>query len=222
MNDDVRRIGRNVSEDDLQPGTQVLVIFNIDNSGSMIDHKQPVIDSLAVCKQTLEGSTDPIQVSYITFGKNVEVKSFQYVEDVDYSYDPTEDRTRFYDAASVAAMDMYDRIKEMNNSYGGKGGIIMLTDGHDNSSKPESRQMAIQGLKNIKEKFNVPVIVGMLGKAEKFPELMAFCKECGAVPVALDDHHKLRRLMNLFSSSMSTGNLTAITDTKTLEEYIEE
>ena len=164
---------------------------------------------------------DPIQLSYVTFDSEIAVNAFQYVEDIDdYIYSANGTTTRFYDAAYIAAEDMKSRLQLMNCSYGGKGGIIIITDGEDNDSMSDSRKKAIETIKEIKNLYNVPIIVGLLGKKEAFKELMSFCDECGAIWVELNDVQRLKELMKLFSSSMSTGNLKQINNKKALEEML--
>jgi len=194
---------RNLTEAEVIAGQQAIIAMALDCSGSCKKLKGAIQSALNLSMDAIKTSKGSIQVSLVKFGSTVELQPFQYANDIDCTYEPNMGGTKLYDAIYATATNVFEQIQRMEVPYDVSGGIIIVTDGEDNCSAPENRQKSIEAVHKLLNETNATVFALLLGDARNFPELIAYCEECGIRALVLKDDHEVRRALNLLTQSMS-------------------
>ena len=192
----------NISVSDLRSSEQALLDLVVDKSGSMYNNglEQGVIEGLKEVKRvvTVFKESKNIQTSMTFFGSTLDMRPFQYGENIDISYSADEPETRLYDAIVESCNNMVSQYDKLRGECVLKGVMLIFTDGQENGSKNYGLEEARNGLAEL-EKRGIPYIVAAFQDAD----LSKLAEEFEVTPVEIKDEHQLRRLMGFVSKSMA-------------------
>lgn len=185
----------NITSNDVRSTKQALLYLVVDKSGSMYNNglEKGVIEGLKEIKAVVNCVEERknIQTAMTFFGSTLDMRPFQYGENIDISYEADEEHTRLHDAIVKSANNMiyqYDEIGELNLV---KGVMLIITDGEENGSEEYQEKDVSEALKRLKER-DIPVLMASFEKADvsKFSEKFGYVK-C----VKFKNEHQLRKMM---------------------------
>ena len=183
----------NITSDDVRATEQALLYLVIDKSGSMFNNglEEAVRDSLKQLKDTVKKSIecDEVQIALTFFGSSMDMRGFQYWENVDTSYEASEEYTRLYDAIVKSANNMLHQYETMEVDNLVKGAMLIITDGAENGSQEHTENDVKEALEKLKTK-KIPVVLATFDKVD----MSKFAKKIGNVQLeSFKDAHDLRR-----------------------------
>ena len=192
----------NISFNDIRSSEQALLYIVVDKSGSMYNNglEQGVIAGLKEVKNAVNGAKESknIETAMTFFGSTLDMRPFQYGENIDISYSADEPETRLYDAIVESCNNMVSQYDKLRGECVLKGVMLIFTDGEENGSQNYKLKDAQNALAEL-EKRGIPYIVA----AFKDADLSKLAVEFEVTPVEITDEHQLRRLMGFVSKSMA-------------------
>lgn len=191
----------NVSIQEVRNTEQSLLSLVIDKSTSMVYNglADGVSQGLVDVKKVVNGSKEVecIQTSMTFFGSTLDMRPFQYGENIDISYEANETSTRLYDAVVESCKNMVAQYDSLKSLCKVKGVMLIFTDGEENSSevyrRVEDVQNALKELTTRKIKYLVAAFKGA--------NVEQLARDFKTEPIIIDDDHKLRRLMRFTSKN---------------------
>ena len=190
----------NVDVSEVRSTEQALLYIVVDKSGSMRNNRleQGVVEGLKEVRKVVNGSKelDYIQTSMTFFGSTLDMRPFQYGENIDISYEANEGATRLYDAIVESVNNMRVQCTQMKKEdVHTRGVMFVFTDGAENGSQQYSLQDVRNSIEWMNEMNLCFVLVSLNGA-----NLSDFGDELGVEPVLIEDESQLRRIMVLLST----------------------
>ena len=193
------RLDGNVSIYELRDSEQGLLSIVIDKSISMHYNGLDVgvKHGLKEIKRVVNGRKEVnyIQTAMTFFGSTLDMRPFQYGENIDISYEANETSTRLYDAVVESCKNMvaqYDYLKSLGTI---KGVMLIFTDGEENGSEVYRRVEDVQNALNELTKREIRYIVA----AFKEVNIEQLARDFKTKMIIIDDDYKLRKLMRFTS-----------------------
>lgn len=183
----------NITIDDVRSTKQTLMYLVVDKSGSMYNNglEDAVRDGLKYLKDTVNTSKErkKMQTAMTFFGSTLDMRPFQYGENIDISYEADEDETHLYDAIVKSANNMIYQYDTIGSENLVKGVMLIITDGAENGSKEYTEEDVKVALDKLKDR-KIPVLLESFDKVDmsKFASKFSY--------IQLDkfkDAHELRR-----------------------------
>ena len=191
----------NVDVSEVRSTEQALLYIVVDKSGSMRNNRleQGVVEGLKEVRKVVNGSKelDYIQTSMTFFGSTLDMRPFQYGENIDISYEANEGATRLYDAIVASCKNMVSQYDKMQNENKTKGVMLIFTDGGENGSRDNSLLDAQTSLKELADR-KIPYLVAAFDGMD----LSGLGDSLGVELIPIKDEHQLRRLMGFVSKSL--------------------
>ena len=189
----------NVSVDEVRDAEQALLYLLIDKSTSMYFNglEDAVRQGLGDVKRVVNGSKEVkcIQTAMTFFGSSLDMRPFKYGECIDTSYDADETATRLYDAVVESCKNMISQYDTLKPTTKVKGVMLVFTDGGENGSEQYRDVKVVQNYLNELKKRDIPYLVASF----KGVDMEQLGSDFMTEPIAIDDDHKLRRLMRFVS-----------------------
>ena len=196
----------NITSDDVRSAEQALLYLVVDKSGSMYNNglEAGVVEGLKEVKSLVSCVKERknIQTAMTFFGTTLDMRPFQYGENIDISYEANEGETHLYDAIVKSANNMLYQYKEIGKANLVKGVMLIITDGAENGSQEYSESDVANVLEQLKEK-EIPVLLASFEKAD----LSSFSKKFGYIQtVKFKNEHQLRAMMKFVTDHAMDWN----------------
>lgn len=204
-----RGLEGNIAVEDIRKLNQYLLYIVIDRSLSMRFNgleeavRKGLEDVKYVVATSDENRFGQLQIAITLFGSTLDMRPFQFWEDVDISYDANEISTYLYDAVIESCQNMvaqYDILREICEV---RGTMLIFTDGGENGSQHtlQDLQKALKDMirsDSIGLKRNIKYLVA----AFKDVDLKQLGIDFDTEPIYIGDGHRLRRLLRFVGRSV--------------------